>query len=317
MRGAQPDDERLPIGGAIAGVAEDLGRHRSRADSQRVEKPTGVRRQRTQARVEHAGEGGRLGRLVRSYPGARVECQLLQHERAAACLLRHAPLVDFGESSVTRHEAVNQRARFVVVHWFQRECRPRAAARATRVVRRWVGDRAIEQGPQEGLGRHLLAPEAEERQHGRRRRRAEQLLEQHGAVGIGPLQIVDPDHEQTAVGQLAQQRTKRVERLMAEAQRIAGLGLFLPRDGGDGRDLKQHGKHAREPSDIGRKYARDFIGRHRREVTAAIVDHAVKGLVRDRFVLVAAAGEHDRLTVAGERREEMADQCALADADGP
>ena len=56
--------------------------------------------------------------------------------------------------------------------------------------------RAIEQRLQKWLRGHLLAAEATAASASRRVRRRQQLVEEHDAVGVGPLQIVDPDHEQ-------------------------------------------------------------------------------------------------------------------------
>ena len=68
-----------------------------------------------------------------------------------------------------------------------------------------------QQGLQEGLRGRFLAPEGQQREHGGCARGPKQLLEQHGAVGVAPLEVVDADDKQLAICHAAEQLAQRGE----------------------------------------------------------------------------------------------------------
>ena len=88
--------------------------------------------------------------------------------------------------------------------------------------------RPVEQRLEKRLRGRLLAAEAQHREHGRRARRPQQLLEQDHAIGVGPLQIVDPHDERSASRQPAQQLSQRLECPPAESERIDAARLLSP-----------------------------------------------------------------------------------------
>ena len=107
VRGAEHRHERLPVARDPARVADELRRHRPAADRQRLEEAARLRRERTQPRIEHRRK---RGRLMRSRPvDAGVAGQLLQHERTAARLARHAGFVVGRERRVDRKQVADER----------------------------------------------------------------------------------------------------------------------------------------------------------------------------------------------------------------
>ena len=101
--------------------------------------------------------------------------------------------------------------RFLLRHRLERHRRPRVAARP------------VEQSLEKRLGGGFLAAEAQHREHGGRARRPKQLLEQDGAIGVGPLQVVDPDDERLAIREPASS-----SRSASNARRRRPSGSTLP-----------------------------------------------------------------------------------------
>ncbi len=123
---------------------------------------------------------------------------------------------------------------------------------------------------------------------GRRIRRAHQLEEEGGAVGVAPLSVVDVDDERLPGGERPEERPERGERAPPDEVRI---GDRLLGDLADARHAPQNGEHARESADVGRQVDRLPLLLEVDQVTAEGVDHAVDGLVRDRFALVGATAQ--------------------------
>ena len=193
--------------------------------------------------------------------------------------------------------------RFVLRHRLERNRRPP------------VAPGPLEQRLEKRLGGRFLAAEAQQREHGRRARRPKQLLEQHGAVRVGPLQVVDPDDQR--LGDPRAGAAARAAPRMPGAGGQADRRSRAPdrrRASGDSVHLQQHREHSRQRRHVGRQQLFDLLTWNRREIAAQVVDDAVERLVRHRLVLVAAAGEHDDVVARAELAEKAPHQRALADA---
>ena len=134
-----------------------------------------------------------------------------------------------------------------------------------------------------GFAGRLLAAEAQQRQHGGRARRPQQLLEQHGAVRVGPLQVVDPDDQRPAsspAGAAARAAPRmpaaadRADRRSRAPDRRRALAIAS--------HLQQHREHPRQRRHIGRQQPLDLLAWKRREIAAQVVDDAVERLVTAR-----------------------------------
>ena len=86
----------------------------------------------------------------------------------------------------------------------------------------------FEQPPEERLRLDFLGAEADERQHRRRVRRPQQLVEQRRAVGIGPVKIVDVDDDGPAPGEAVNQLTQCGKRVPPQHERIGNLEQSAP-----------------------------------------------------------------------------------------
>ncbi len=195
---------------------------------------------------------------------------------------------------------------FVLRHRLERDRRPDVAARP------------IEQGPEKRLGGRFLAAEGQHREHGGRARRPKQLLEQDGAVRVGPLQVVDPDDERRRCRQPAQQLAQRRERPPPETQ-------------GDRRsrapDREQASATASTCNSTGNTRVSagtsggisrsTSLAWNRPEVAAQVVDDPVERLVRHGLVLVAAAGEHDDIVARADWLRKRRTSALLPMPDGP
>ena len=193
------------------------------------------------------------------------------------------------------------RARFVLGHRLERHRQPLVAACP------------IEQGAQERLRGRFLTPEAQQREHGGRARRPQQLVEQHRTVGVGPLQVVDAHDERLAIRETREQVAQRLERTPPQTRQIAAVRFLIPPPVGHGSHLQQHWEHARQRRHVGGHQRLDILARHRREMAAQIVDDPVERLVWHRLVFVAPAGEHDHAGLRTDLAEKAPDQRALAD----
>src|SRR4030095_3935748 len=139
---------------------------------------------------------------------------------------------------------------------------------------------------------------------------AKEFVQDDDAVGVRPLQIVDPDHEQLPRGKLRQHRTQRLERAASEAEGIRLFGVASA-DGLRNRlHLEQHWKDTRQRRYIARQEIAHVLRWIRCQIAAQAVHDTVEPFVWNRLVLVAPAGEHHRLAI--QVVEELTDQRTLA-----
>ncbi len=140
---------------------------------------------------------------------------------------------------------------------------------------------------------------------------ARKLLQQHQAVRVGPVQVVDVPDQAPALGQAREQLAQRAEHARAAIVRIGHV-----RDLGRQRD-RLHPPQDREQS----RQQRGAQGHQLRhlhwwelaEVAGERVGDAVERLVRHDLALVAAPGQHHRVGRArGQLLEEPLDELALA-----
>ena len=176
--------------------------------------------------------------------------------------------------------------------------------------------RAFEQRVQKRLGCDLFSAKAGDGQNRWRLRRPEQLLEQHGAVGVGPMQVVDAHNQRLPGRQAGQQLAQR-----CKARRRSMNGSAFSRSSPVCRCDRLHLQHDREKPrqrrHVGWKQRFGLRSRQAAQMVTETVDHAIERLVRHRFVLVAAAPQHDDIFAADHVLEKALDQGALADAGGP
>ena len=105
----------VPMTTAVAchagGIADEVGLHGPATDCQRLEEAPRVRWDR----IEPCREHFRKGRgVVRLRPvDARIACQLLEHERTAAGVGRHATPVVAGQHRIERKQRTDHGLRFV------------------------------------------------------------------------------------------------------------------------------------------------------------------------------------------------------------
>jgi hypothetical protein len=167
------------------------------------------------------------------------------------------------------------------------------------------------------VGSRALRDEEQDR---RRIGRTQQRIEERQAVGIGPLQVVDAEHDRVARTHPREQRAERRETSVPQFLRIEH-----GRTGGRG-----HGRDAPEPREDAREsigVARQELGQLRRlearEVPRERVDDAVESLVRKRFAFVATACEDDEVRFGsaelfdeGRAERALAEARLALDADG-
>ncbi len=128
--------------------------------------------------------------------------------------------------------------------------------------------------------------------HRRRERRAREIEEQRGAVGVAPLRVVDVDDEGPTAGQGEEEFAQRPERAPSNALRVDdGLLARLA----DARHATEDGEQAGERPRVPRLHegALEVVDVH--QVAAERIDDAVEGLVGHRLSLVGAPSKHDRI----------------------
>ena len=119
--------------------------------------------------------------------------------------------------------------------------------------------------------------------------------EQGQAVPVGPLQIVDDEHERRRRGHPGEERAELREESRAKHLGIEALeGGCRPVQPGDAAQDRKHvadERGARERARVERRFTR-IVGTGAEEA-AERVDDPVDGLVGDGLALVAAAGQYD------------------------
>ena len=239
---------------------------------------------RERHRVARRTSRANVGQLARpAVADARVEGQLLQHERAAARLARQLQLVLVGERW-SRRAAGLRRAPVPRRPSSARVKVPTTRARRARSSRAW----------RNGLAAISSLRNAQQREHRRRARRAEQLLEQDRCCRHRPT-ADRRSRRRATVGSRAggaappTPRRRDAGREADRRPRIPGCG----RHAATASTCEQHREHPRQRGHVGRQQASMCLAWQRPEIAAQVVDDAIECLVRDRLVLVAAAGEHD------------------------
>ena len=230
-------------------------------------------------------------RLVETgHRASGVARQLLQEQRVAVGVLDQRR----GIGGAARREQRDERAALARRQPVEREGLDRAGQWQRRRVDGAAGDQ----------------------QHDRQRgRRLEDLAQERQAVAVGPLHVVDGDHQRLLRRQRAQQVAQAAERAGAQLDRAV---RFSDREPRDRRDPPQHREGAGQGVDLGGEQERDVDRIATQQLAHQRVDHAVDALERHRLALVAAAGQHaDVGLVVIEALDEGVDQRALADARRP
>ena len=172
---------------------------------------------------------------------------------------------------------------------------------------------AREQTVERRAAPHVLVAEGDDDEHRRRGVAAHEIAEQREAFVVCPLEVVEEEHDGVAARGPREQLAERGERARSEALRVDGLERATRRLR-DRRDAIEHGEDARQRRRVDREHGRRFLGRRLHEVARERVDRAVERLVRNRFALVAAPGEHDAARGPHDVVDERAHHRALADA---
>ena len=231
-----------------------------------------------------------------------VADQLVDEHRVPGRLAGQVARVDRGQAAVALDQAEHELLGVVGRQHRQPQV---VAGRAGR-------DGLVELG--EGDLAHVAVAQGGEQEQRRRRRRAEQLAEELHAVGVGPVEIVDDQHDRVAQRDPAQELAQRGEGgradLLRRALVLGGGGGGLDR-GQDAHDREDPGQRA----GVGREQRGLLLGGQGAEEASQLVDDAVEGLVRHALALVAATDQHHRAGLAGEELVgELTDEVALAHA---
>ena len=295
-RGAKHHDERLPVARDPARVADDLGRHRPAADRQRLEEAARVRPAARSSRASNiAAKVG--GWLVAAVGDAGVERQLLQHERAAARLARHAAACPRSVSVGVAGKQAADRASCAsssVIGSSDSADHSRRPARSSNAWRNGLAAiSSLRKHSSVSIAGGLGGPSSSS--------------SSTDAVRVGPLKIVDPDRRAivgSRAGGAARQAPRTPDAGRAGDRRCSDSAVAA--GAGHRVHLEQHGEHARQRRHIGRQQAFDVLERNRPEIAAQIVDDAIERLVGHRLVFVAAAGEHHDVVAPVELARESA-----------
>jgi hypothetical protein len=240
-----------------------LRRHRPSADGKRIEEEARRLRQRAQARREHVGE--RLGPIGSGFVKRHVSRQLLENKRTPAGLTRDSEPLRRVDRRLRRNQRSDERLGFRVLHVPERQ------GHAT------VGPASVEQRLKKRLRRRLLAAKAEQRQQRWRRRRPQQFFEQHDAVRIGPMQIVDREDQRMTRRDGGQQFAQRGERPAPQDERVGDL-VLLRRAGRDGPDLQDDREQPRQREDVAGQQPLGFRSGQGGEIAAQTVDDFIERL---------------------------------------
>ncbi len=144
--------------------------------------------------------------------------------------------------------------------------------------------------------------------------RIEEIEQQRRAVGVAPLEVVDPHDERLGGGHARQQLAQGAEGAAAQLERIGRVGAR--RGAVDGVDAQEHGEDAGQRLDVGRDELQGLLLREGSQVLRERVDEAVDALVGHALALVAAALEHHGAVALGDVVEEAMEERALAHARG-
>ena len=151
------------------------------------------------------------------------------------------------------------------------------------------------------------------KQQARRIGRRHKLGQHRRAVLIAPVEIVDREHDVTALAEPRDELAKRGDACATGLARIghtrAGAGRI-----GDRRHTLKHRKHAGQRCRLNRNERRDIRGRECEQIVGQRVDERIERLERHRFLLVAASRQHRDVAVGAKAGEEPCEEKALAGA---
>ena len=206
MVGTEDGDQRPFVAGQSGRLVHHLWPHRSGAEGEHVQEAPGAIRRAVQAVLHHVGER-RVPPAAGLMPRG-VMRQLLHQEGIAARLARQRePLC-----RADRRRGGNQGRHDVPCFlWRHRIERQRGPGRRSL---------ALQKRLQERLGGDLFRPQAGQQQERRGIGRAQQRVEHEHAVGVGPVQVIDVEHERVSLCDPRQEVTERRERQAALRGRV-------------------------------------------------------------------------------------------------
>src|SRR6185295_3202413 len=124
----------------------------------------------------------------------------------------------------------------------------------------------VEQGLEKRFHPHVFTAKTREQKQWRRIGWTQQVLEQRGAVGVGPLQVIDVEHERLTIADAPQQLAQGRKRLASQGKGIRNF-LFALRSVKDRVDLQHHRKQARQRQNFTRHQAFSLRLRQRHQVS--------------------------------------------------
>ena len=251
--------------------------------------------------LQHVGE--RRAPTAAGVMPRGVVRQLLQQEGIAARLARQREPLGRGEARLGGNQRCHDVPRLVLRHRLERQG---GAGRRSA---------ALQKRLQERLGGDLFRAQAGHHQEGRWVGRAQQGFEQAHAVRVGPVQVVDVQHERVPLRDPRQELAQRRERQAALRGWLRILRL-VARRARHRLDLPHHGKRACQRAGLRRHERRRLRRRERAQVRTQTVDDPVERLVWHRLVLVTSAAKHHRIVAVRQLVEKLLDQRGLADSRG-
>jgi hypothetical protein len=167
-------------------------------------------------------------------------------------------------------------------------------------------------------GRRLVRAERERAQQPPRRGRCKQRQQHRGAVGVGPLEVVDGQHERMLGGERREQLAQRLDRppTHLEQRDARGASRVVSQARGDRRHAREHREDPRELAYPGRHRAEEGLGSPRRQAHGKLVEHSIERLVGDRLALVAAPPQRQRPVPGTGLVEQARQQGRLAHPGG-
>jgi hypothetical protein len=115
------------------------------------------------------------------------------------------------------------------------------------------------------------------------------VLEQSQAVPVGPLQIVEEEHQPNALGKRSQEALELGKRALAQLQWIFHLAHRLRRDRAN---AVQHRKDAREMADVAARECHRARIVETGKIGGERIDDCIECFEGNRLLLVATAGKH-------------------------
>ena len=268
-------------------LAADHGRHLERLAGRGAQAPQPPRRHLAHA-VRHPGLGQRSGGMEPAAAGSQVAHDLLDEERVALGLAVQRP-------QERRLHVVHPERGHQLGHLGLREPGERDAGQ------RALAPDAGGELEQRVVGLELGVTVGAEQQHAPRMRRPYELAQQLEGRPVGPVQVVEHEHERGVRARLAEQRGDRLEEPHPAAVGVTARVLIRRRP-----ELRE------EDPQLGRVRPEPLAQRLQRGAGGPPAHHLDDRLVRGERVLVEAPVEHDRAVLAGAARH-LGRQPRLAD----